>query len=132
MKDTVIRVAVNFNNVYEWGRGFKDAEAANKWDSFWKNLDVHVCPIFWQYCPPKESYSCGHLVSNAGSFYVHPMDMDTVLKTSSNGLRSELLELEKICKGAAEAVGGTAEVVLTEAVEVEFTRIRQLSQVYRP
>ena len=132
MKDTVIRVAVNFNNVYEWGRGFKDAETANKWDAYWRKLSMGRSAIFWQYCPPRESYSCGHLVSNAGSFYVHPLDMDTVLKTSSSGLRHELLELEKICKGAAKAVGGTAEVVLTEAVEVEFTRIRQLSQVYRP
>jgi len=132
MKDTVIRVAVNFHNVYEWGRGFKDAETAAKWDAYWQKIALTKSAIFWQYCPPKESYSCGHLVSNAGSFYVHPMDMDTVLKVSSNGLRGELLELEKLCKGAAEAVGGSAEVVLTESVEVEFERIFQLHQIYRP
>lgn len=132
MKNTVIRVAVNFHNVYEWGRGFKDAEAARKWNAYWQKIALTKRAIFWKYCPPEESYSCGYLVSTAGSFYVHPMDMDTVLKVSSNGLRSKLLELEKICKGAAEAVGGTAEVVLTESVEVEFQRIFQLHQVYRP
>ncbi len=130
MKETVIRVKAVFNNVYKWGRGFRDNDAARSWHAYWNDLASRKIPIFWNYCPPTNSFSCGYLASTAGSFYVHPLDFDSVLRVRPSGLKGHLLELEELCMAAAEAAGGTCEIVVSEPVEVTFEKRFQLRQVY--
>ena len=122
-----------FAGLYAWGDGWS-AEKSNKWDEFLTNYKG----IHWRAVTPKSRMSCWMLVSTQGSIYLHPMDFNTVLKSSGgccpkgnddmleDYFGGELEELKKLCTELAEYCGGKFTSMVAEAHEIENNNLRQL------
>lgn len=114
MQQRITFVHITFDNIYLWGKGFRDTDTAQKWETYWQNIDS----TFWRYVPGKGS-SCGLLTGMCGSIYLHPIGFQTVLRnlTSVNmtvpgtqktkAVRMELHNLHELCRKAAQQCGGS-------------------------
>jgi len=124
MKHFIREVAVTFRNVYEMGTGFVTRGGAAAWRSYWENINRRHCDdvIFWTYCPPApRSSSCGYLVSGYGKIYLHPLDFRLVTVCyNENGDKNALAELERLCREAAAATGGSSTLAASKQIQVTF------------
>lgn len=122
-------VSCHFNDLYEMGRGFASTEAAEAWTRFWEGVNGPgrgAC--FWRYCAPREPFSCGYLVSSAGSIYVHPMDFNTVLHGHGGPDFRLIRELRRLCREAAEACGTTCHFTMSELHAIGTLKPETLSE----
>lgn len=132
-REKICNVRGVFTGIYAWGEGWSK-ETAEKWDDFLRNYKG----IFWRAIEPKSSMSSWYLVSTHGSVYLHPMDFDTVLKSSGgcsprgnddmleDYFGSELEELKELCTKLAEHCGGSFTSMVAEAQIIENNNLRQL------
>lgn len=130
----IVRVEGIFNGIYRWGTGFVNSEAYNKWEQFWNTEFPNMDFYFWNYMP-RESDSAGALVSVKNCIYMHPMEFNATLVADFTNCRrtlpkedykyeyeyafqSEVDELYRICKAAAEFCGGTFELRTSKEEQV--------------
>ena len=106
-----------FKGFYEWGPGWTDLAAADRWCEFWEGLNA-TNPCHWRHFMDGD---CRHLVSVGGSVYLHPMDftllyrqIGTTKVCLDDGRWVEKFggvdELKEICEKCAEYVGGSFEL----------------------
>jgi len=141
MKQYAIKINGVFNDIYEWGRGFKGNNTMSTWNWFWRVEFPKKGYTFWKYAEGDKFGGCGHLSSNSGSIYMHPMEFNSVLVASSglvcistgndkkryyNHFQSELRELKEICDDCAEFCGGTFDFFVSKEFAIETPDLREL------
>lgn len=141
MTQFAIKVRGIFNDIYEWGNGFKDNETYSAWHRFWGVEFGKKHRLFWKYAEGDNFGGCGHLSSNSGSIYMHPMDFTAVLVASSgcvkvspskegkdyyNHFESELRTLKEICDECAAYCGGSFNLQISKEFAIEVPENREL------
>ena len=119
-----------FTNIYVWGEGWSK-EKSNAWDNYLENYKG----CHWH---PVKIHDIWYLVSTQGSIYLHPMDFNSILKSSGgcspkgnedmleDYFGSHIEELKDICSGLAEVCGGQFTSLVAEAKEIENNNLKQL------
>ena len=92
-KEKIVVVKGTFNNIYFWGKGYRDLETANAWHNAWDE----VKSILWHHTRLDDTE---YLVNIQGSIYLHPMDFRAILHgcgchTSDTYDCAELKKLQK-------------------------------------
>lgn len=121
MDYSIIAVKGVFNGIYEWGRGFVSNDVAERWKRYWLSID----PSWWKFIPPEVIGHAGYLACHAGIIYLHPMGFNALLSTTTKvttfrdgteytaSFSTDLEKLLELCRGAAEACGGTFEMIVS-------------------
>lgn len=113
MVKTIVVVKGTFNDIYYWGKGFRDSETSIRWN---KALSEVNSFLWTRFSDGKSNY----LVSVQGSIFLHPMDFRAVLY--SCGCHTDDTfdcgELLKICNEIAEKCGGTFELEVSKPTVV--------------
>jgi len=141
MRHFAIKVRGIFNGIYEWGEGFKSRDIASRWNWYWKVEFPKKGHLFWKYAQGGDFGECGYLTGTDGSIYMHPMDFNAVLVSSSgcvctsrgsdgkdyyNHFQSVLRTLKEICDECAEFCGGTFDLLISKEFAIETPDIREL------
>lgn len=95
---TSLQVLRYETDLYEWGRGWKSTEQAEKWDKHLRGYHN----FGWTVIPPTSSGECFRIAGIYSCIYLHPMSGLLTLNDES-----ELGEVKKIIQEAVEAAGGT-------------------------
>ena len=131
-----------FHGLYEWGKGWVSRKAMDMWDYWWENEFPKLGTWRWHhYLPGNDFGSCGILVSNSTSIYMHPMGFYGVL--TEGGLTcgcslpeegykydykytffDDLDELRTICEAVAEYCGGSFTLDTTKEFDIEIPEER--------
>ena len=117
MKSKITKVRINFEGIYEWGKGWTTDNAYRMWQLYWSKVKA----IYWNCFMKTENGQISYyLVSTYGGAYIHP-DTFTIVIRRADG---ELRELEEICRKCAEECGGTMKMyVSTQEVEFEEEKL---------
>lgn len=114
MEETIVLVRGTFNNIYFWGKGYKDAETCQKWHNALKEVKSFLWSV-------REVDDVSYLVGCNGSIYLHPMDFRAVLHSCGCHTNDtfDCGDLERICKEIAEKCGGTFELEVSKQITVK-------------
>lgn len=112
MKTRVTKIRVNFEGIYEWGKGWTSDLAYRMWNLYWSKVNAIYWHSFMQQEYNQISY---YLVSTYGGAYIHPDTFTIVIRRADN----EIKELEEICRRCAEECGGTMKMYVSTK-EVDF------------
>lgn len=123
-----------FENIYEWGEGFKDRETMNKWNTYWNSVFKTIRSLWWKYAEGDSFGGCGHLSSMYGNIYMHPMDFSAVLvmdrgcvsvsigrdgKKYYNHFGNIVRSLKEICDECAKYCGGSFRLEVSKEFRIE-------------
>lgn len=115
MKETIVVVKGTFNNLYFWGKGYRDLETLKNWNDAWENIKS----FHWKHF---KSSNTNYLVGVQGSIFLHPMDFKAVLHGC--GCHTDdtfnCNELKRICEEVAEKCGGTFDLEVSKPIEVDI------------
>lgn len=115
MNNTITKVKVNIEGIYDWGEGFRSKEIFNSWKEFFGC--VNDCGFnHWQCI--FDDYGTPNLVSTSGSIYFHPMGFSTILKCKKED--HIIQEIEKICKYLISYIGAGDFSIKTQEKVVDF------------
>lgn len=116
MKSKITKVRINFEGIYEWGKGWTSDYAYRMWQLYWSKVNA----IYWNCFMKTENGQISYyLVSTYGGAYMHPDSFTIVIKRADGELR----ELEEICQKCAEECGGTMKMYVSTK-EVDFDEER--------
>ena len=143
MKQFAIKVNGVFNGIYEWGKGYKSATIADKFEHFWAEVFPRLGASYWKYAEKTRFGECGFLSCSGGSIYMHPMEFNSVLVASAglvisqmgkdgemyyNHFESVVRELNKICEECAKYCGGTFELYISKEFVIETPTLYELRE----
>lgn len=112
METRVTKVRINFEGIYEWGKGWTSDYAYRMWNLYWSKLNA----IYWNCFMKTENGQISYyLVSTHGGAYIHPDTFFLVIM----GVDGSLKELEEICRRCAKECGGSMKMYASTK-EVEF------------
>lgn len=113
-KEKIVVVKGTFNNIYFWGKGYRDLETANAWHNAWDEIKS-VC---WHHARLDDTE---YLVSVQGSIYLHPMDFRAILHGCGCHTDDtyDCAELKKICEEVAKKCGGTFDLEVSEEIAID-------------
>ena len=129
-KEKICVVRGVFTGIYQWGEGWDETVA---WD--WDTWLEQYKGIFWK---PVKIKGTWYLVGTHGSIYLHPMDFQTVLRSSGgccpkgnddmleDYFGEELDELKELCTELAEHCDGKFTSMVAQAQTIENNDLRQL------
>lgn len=115
MKNYICKIKVDFDGIYEWGKGFS-AESYKLWKDYWYNKFNRKEHVYWRLVEAEDRASSDMLITLGCAIYLHPMGFTAIDLNSGcysshyeNGVKiierfSELNELRKILD---ELVEGT-------------------------
>lgn len=116
MKSKITKVRINFEGIYEWGKGWTSDYAYRMWQLYWSKVNA----IYWNCFMKTENGQISYyLVSTYGGAYMHPDSFTIVIRRADGELR----ELEEICQKCAEECGGTMKMYVSTK-EVDFDEER--------
>lgn len=114
LKEKIVVVKGTFNNIYFWGKGYRDLETANAWHNAWNE----VKSFLWHHARLDDTE---YLVSVQGSIYLHPMDFRAVLHGCGCHTSDtyDCADLKRICEEVAEKCGGTFDLEVSEEIAID-------------
>lgn len=115
-KEKIVVIRGIFNNIYFWGKGYRDADTAKAWHNAWENIKS----ICWKHFR-EPFHNTEYLVSVQGSIYLHPMNFSAVLHGCGCHTSDtyDCAELKKICEEVAEKCGGTFDLEVSEEIAID-------------
>lgn len=113
-KEKIVVVKGTFNNIYFWGKGYRDLETANAWHNAWDE----VKSILWHHTRLDDTE---YLVNIQGSIYLHPMDFRAILHGCGCHTSDtyDCAELKRICEEVAKKCGGTFDLEVSEEIAID-------------
>lgn len=114
LKEKLVVVRGTFNNIYFWGKGYRDLETANAWHNAWNEIKS----VFWHHARLDDTE---YLVGVQGSIYLHPMDFRTILHSCGCHTSDtyDCADLKRICEEVAEKCGGTFDLEVSEEIAID-------------
>lgn len=73
----VIKAKIHFTGLYEWGRGWVNADKRDKYNKYWRDIFTKTDSIFWSY---HEKEASRYLVTVGGCIYLHPLRTSFILE----------------------------------------------------